>query len=85
MSSLPPAWIVNSSGGLSDAAAAAGLPAAVAGRFFQEGEGFYILGIDVSETRKLADAAGREMAAETATDVLTIEDETFTAMHSRAW
>src|ERR1700692_3962 len=34
----------------------------------------------VAETRKLADAAGREMAAEIATDVLIIEDETFIAM-----
>ena len=35
---------------------------------------------DVAETRKLADTAGREMAAEIATDVLIIEDETFIAM-----
>jgi len=39
-----------------------------------------ILSIDVAETRKLADTAGREMAAEIATDVLIIEDETFIAM-----
>ena len=47
---------------------------------FSEEEVGYILGIDVVETRKLADAAGREMAAEIATDVLIIEDETFIAM-----
>jgi len=47
---------------------------------FSEEEVGYILGTDVAETRKLADAAGREMAAEIATDVLIIEDETFIAM-----
>jgi DNA-directed RNA polymerase specialized sigma24 family protein len=47
---------------------------------FSEEEVAYILGIDVAETRKLTDAAGREMAAEIATDVLIIEDETFIAM-----
>jgi CheY-like chemotaxis protein len=35
---------------------------------------------EIAETRKLADTAGREMAAEIATDVLIIEDETFIAM-----
>ena len=47
---------------------------------FSEEEVAFILGTDVAETRKLADAAGREMAAEIATDVLIIEDETFIAM-----
>jgi CheY-like chemotaxis protein len=47
---------------------------------FSEEEVAYILGTDIAETRKLADAAGREMAAEIATDVLIIEDETFIAM-----
>jgi len=47
---------------------------------FPEDEVAYILGIDVGETRRLADAAGREMATEIATDVLIIEDETFIAM-----
>ena len=47
---------------------------------FSEEEVAYILGTDVAETRKLADAAGREMAAEIATDVLIIEDETFIAL-----
>jgi len=47
---------------------------------FSEEEVGYILGIGVAETRKLADTAGREMAAEIATDVLIIEDETFIAM-----
>jgi len=40
---------------------------------------------DVAETRRLADTAGREMAAEIATDVLIIEDETFIAWISKAW
>src|SRR3954464_12747920 len=47
---------------------------------FSEEEVGFILEKDVAETRKLADAAGREMAAEIATDVLIIEDETFIAM-----
>ncbi|CCD86794.1 putative response regulator receiver (CheY-like protein) [Bradyrhizobium sp. ORS 285] len=47
---------------------------------FPEEEVAFILDIDVAETRRLADAAGRELAAEIATDVLIIEDETFIAM-----
>jgi CheY-like chemotaxis protein len=47
---------------------------------FSEEEVAFILGTDVAETRKLADVAGREMAAEIATDVLIIEDDTFIAM-----
>src|ERR1700750_2062441 len=47
---------------------------------FSEEEVSFILGTDVAETRSLADMAGREMAAEIATDVLIIEDETFIAM-----
>jgi DNA-directed RNA polymerase specialized sigma24 family protein/CheY-like chemotaxis protein len=47
---------------------------------FSEEEVAFILGVDIAETRKLTDAAGREMAAEIATDVLIIEDETFIAM-----
>ena len=47
---------------------------------FSEEEVAFILGVDVGEVRKLADAAGHEMAAEIATDVLIIEDETFIAM-----
>jgi DNA-directed RNA polymerase specialized sigma24 family protein len=47
---------------------------------FSEQEVAFILATDVAEVRKLADTAGREMAAEIATDVLIIEDETFIAM-----
>ncbi|HEY2247744.1 MAG TPA: response regulator, partial [Bradyrhizobium sp.] len=47
---------------------------------FPEQEVAYILGVDIPETRRLADTAGREMAAEIATDVLIIEDDTFIAM-----
>jgi CheY-like chemotaxis protein len=47
---------------------------------FSEEEVGFILGTDVAETRRLADEAGRELAAEIATDVLIIEDETFIAM-----
>src|SRR6201747_720148 len=47
---------------------------------FSEQEVTFINGTDAPETRKLADTAGREMAAEIATVVLIIEDETFIAM-----
>ena len=47
---------------------------------FPEEEVAFVLNVDVAETRRLADAAGRELAAEIATDVLIIEDETFIAM-----
>ncbi|MGB3273724.1 MAG: response regulator [Xanthobacteraceae bacterium] len=47
---------------------------------FSEEEVAYILGIEVADVRTLADEAGREMAADIATDVLIIEDETFIAM-----
>ena len=47
---------------------------------FSEEEVAFVLDTDVSEIRTLADTAGREMAAEIATDVLIIEDETFIAM-----
>ncbi|KPF95230.1 response regulator [Rhodopseudomonas palustris] len=47
---------------------------------FSEEEVAFVLHTDVNEVRQLADAAGREMAEEIATDVLIIEDETFIAM-----
>jgi DNA-directed RNA polymerase specialized sigma24 family protein/CheY-like chemotaxis protein len=47
---------------------------------FSESEVAWILDVDVAEVRQLTDAAGRELAAEIATDVLIIEDETFIAM-----
>jgi DNA-directed RNA polymerase specialized sigma24 family protein len=47
---------------------------------FSEEEVAFILGNDVADIRQLSDTAGREMAAEIATDVLIIEDETFIAM-----
>jgi DNA-directed RNA polymerase specialized sigma24 family protein/CheY-like chemotaxis protein len=47
---------------------------------FSEGEVAHILDTDVTHVRELADTAGRELAAEIATDVLIIEDETFIAM-----
>jgi len=47
---------------------------------FSEAQAAYILDIDIADVRRLADAAGRELAAEIATDVLIIEDETFIAM-----
>jgi CheY-like chemotaxis protein/DNA-directed RNA polymerase specialized sigma24 family protein len=47
---------------------------------FSEEEVAFILEADIVEVRELADTAGREMAAEIATDVLIIEDETFIAM-----
>src|ERR1700722_20204982 len=51
---------------------------------FSEEEVAFILQFDVAEIRKLVDTAGREMAAEIATDVLIIEDETFIAMDLEA-
>ena len=47
---------------------------------FSEEEVSHILDVDVARTRELTDTAGRELAAEIATDVLIIEDETFIAM-----
>jgi DNA-directed RNA polymerase specialized sigma24 family protein/CheY-like chemotaxis protein len=47
---------------------------------FSEEEVAFILKMEVGEVRRLAEEAGREMAAEIATDVLIIEDETFIAM-----
>ncbi len=39
-----------------------------------------VLGVDVPTLRRLVEESGRELAAEIATDVLIIEDETFIAM-----
>ncbi|HWW48712.1 MAG TPA: response regulator [Xanthobacteraceae bacterium] len=47
---------------------------------FSEHEVGYILDVSGAEVRKLTEEAGREMAADIATDVLIIEDETFIAM-----
>jgi DNA-directed RNA polymerase specialized sigma24 family protein len=47
---------------------------------FAEEEAAHILATDVAEIRGLVEEAGRELAAEIATDVLIIEDETFIAM-----
>lgn len=47
---------------------------------FSEEEVAHILNTEVTKVRELADTAGRELAAEIATDVLIIEDETFIAM-----
>lgn len=47
---------------------------------FSEGEVAFILDCDVKDVRQYSEGAGRELAAEIATDVLIIEDETFIAM-----
>jgi CheY-like chemotaxis protein/DNA-directed RNA polymerase specialized sigma24 family protein len=47
---------------------------------FSEDEVAFILECDPKDVRQYSDAAGRELAAEIATDVLIIEDETFIAM-----
>ncbi len=39
-----------------------------------------VLDIDVPKLRELVEESGRELAAEIATDVLIIEDETFIAL-----
>jgi DNA-directed RNA polymerase specialized sigma24 family protein len=47
---------------------------------FSEGEVAFILDCDIKDVRQYSEMAGRELAAEIATDVLIIEDETFIAM-----
>ena len=47
---------------------------------FPESDAARILDIDVVTLRSLIEESGRELAAEIATDVLIIEDETFIAM-----
>ena len=47
---------------------------------FSEEDAADILGIEVQALRSLVEESGRELAAEIATDVLIIEDETFIAM-----
>ena len=47
---------------------------------FSEEDAASILGIEVTALRSLVEESGRELAAEIATDVLIIEDETFIAM-----
>ena len=50
---------------------------------FSEEDAAIILGVDVSEVRDLVDEAGRELAADMATEILIIEDEPLIAMDSR--
>jgi DNA-directed RNA polymerase specialized sigma24 family protein len=47
---------------------------------FSEGDAARILDVDVATLRSLIEESGRELAAEIATDVLIIEDETIIAM-----
>lgn len=47
---------------------------------FSESDAAHILGVDVTKLRALVEESGRELAAQIATDVLIIEDETFIAM-----
>jgi DNA-directed RNA polymerase specialized sigma24 family protein len=47
---------------------------------FSEEDAAEILGIDTTEVRNLVEEAGRELAAQIATDVLIIEDEALIAM-----
>jgi CheY-like chemotaxis protein len=47
---------------------------------FSESDAAHILDVDVTKLRTLVEESGRELAAEIATDVLIIEDETFIAM-----
>ena len=49
-----------------------------------EDEAAKVLDIDVPQLRELVDQSGRELAAEIATDVLIIEDETFIALDLEA-
>jgi len=47
---------------------------------FSESEAAKVLGVDATKLRTLVEESGRELAAEIATDVLIIEDDTFIAM-----
>ena len=47
---------------------------------FSEDDAGQILDVDIATVRSLVEESGRELAAEIATDVLIIEDETFIAM-----
>lgn len=51
---------------------------------FSEEDAAEILDCDIATLRRLVDESGRELAAEIATDVLIIEDETFIAMDIEA-
>jgi DNA-directed RNA polymerase specialized sigma24 family protein len=51
---------------------------------FSEQDAGHILDVDVATLRSLVEESGRELAAEIATDVLIIEDETFIAMDLEA-
>ena len=51
---------------------------------FSEGDAARILDCDLATLRGLVEESGRELAAEIATDVLIIEDETFIAMDIEA-
>jgi CheY-like chemotaxis protein len=51
---------------------------------FSAAEAAQILGVDVPELDRLVDVAGREIAAQVATDVLIIEDEPMIAMDLEA-
>jgi DNA-directed RNA polymerase specialized sigma24 family protein/CheY-like chemotaxis protein len=51
---------------------------------FSEEDAADILGVSLFELRSLVEESGRELAAEIATDVLIIEDETFIAMDIEA-
>ncbi|MFE1601124.1 response regulator [Methylobacterium sp. ID0610] len=51
---------------------------------FSEEDAATILGVDVSEVRDLVDEAGRELAADMATEILIIEDEPLIAMDLEA-
>jgi len=51
---------------------------------FSEQDAAQVLGVDISALRALVEESGRELAAEIATDVLIIEDETVIAMELEA-
>ncbi|HVL72935.1 MAG TPA: response regulator [Beijerinckiaceae bacterium] len=51
---------------------------------FTEEESAEILGVDIGKVRALVDEAGRELAADMATDILIIEDEPLIAMDLEA-
>ncbi len=51
---------------------------------FSEEDAGQVLGVDIDKVRELVDEAGRELAADMATDILIIEDEPLIAMDLEA-
>ena len=62
----------------------AGVPACPASKVSAKRKSAQILAVDIATVRELVDEAGRELAADMATDILIIEDEPLIAMDLEA-